>query len=291
MLSSARYSYVYKKVTEFIKENAIVNFPIDTKKIANNKGWVTYSYCEAEFLGMPKEYCYKIFGKNGGTSPDDGDYIIFYNDNLTENVEGRIRFTIAHEVGHIYLNHFSDFDCANISKEESKYLENEASCFARNVLSPIVLVDYLNLSESNIVNAFGVSDAAATTRLKLKHSDMYWTKSCDYNLVLEHFKPFIKKIRSDFDMIYPGYEVNEQGQLIKCIHCQNEEIEVGAYYCKICGASVVNECSHPNCRRPSDSNARYCILCGYGTTFYEQGLLPAQEEAAVAINNDFLGPL
>ena len=191
MLSSARYSYVYKKVTEFIIENAIVNFPIDIKKIANNRGWVTYSYCEVEFLGMPKEYCYKIFGKNGGASSDDGDNIIFYNDNPTENVEGRIRFTITHEVGHIYLNHFSDFDCANISKKEHKYLENEANCFARNVLSPIVLVDYLNLSESNIVNAFGVTDAAATTRLKLKHSDLFWTKSCDYNLLLKHFEPFI----------------------------------------------------------------------------------------------------
>lgn len=193
MLSSARYSYVYKKVTEFIKENAIVNFPIDIKKIANNKGWATYSYNEAEFLGMPKEYCYKIFGKNGGTSPDDGDNIIFYNDNPTENVEGRIRFTLAHEVGHIYLKHFSDFDYANISKKEHKYLEDEVNCFARNVLSPIVLVDYLNLSESNIINIFGMTNSAAVVRLKLKHSDLYWTTNDDYNLLLEHFKPFIYK--------------------------------------------------------------------------------------------------
>ena len=97
-------------------------------------------------------------------------------------------------------------------------------------------------------------------------------------------------------MIYPGYEVNGQGQLIQCIRCQNEEIEESAYYCKICGASVVNECS--NCGQPFASNARYCSLCGCDTTFYEQGLLsawnvdnPAQEEAAAAINNDFLGPL
>jgi len=216
MLSSARYGYVYKKVTEFIIENAIVNFPIDIKKIANSKGWATYSYREAEFLGMPEEYCYRIFGKNGGTSPDDGDNIIFYNDNPTENVEGRIRFTLTHEVGHIYLNHFSDFDYANISKIEHKYLEDEVNCFARNVLSPIVLVDYLNLSESNIINIFGMTNSAAVVRLKLKHSDMYWTTNDDYNLLLEHFKPFIYKS------------------------------------------------THAN---------------------------PAQEEAAVAINNDFLGPL
>ena len=340
----ARYDYVLKKSCEFILSENFKIFPINPFNIINKKKWGLITYTELSQINcITTDSVCKAFKTEHSYSIYDGIYVIAYNNGKSV---GRTLFNLLHEIGHIVLNHFVDFKdtilldfneviLRNNSLTEGKYkiLENEANCFARNALSPIVLVNYLNLSESNIVNAFNVTDAAATTRLDFKRRDLYWITSHDYKLLLEHFKPFIYKathayhcsncqtvfvaenanycpicsnrakkiklhIRSDFDMIYPGYKVAEKGQLMQCIRCQNEEIEESAYYCKICGASVVNECSNQNCRQSSDSNARYCISCGCDTTFYEQGLLPAwnvddpaQEESAVAINNDFLGPL
>ena len=329
--SSARYNYCCKKAIEFLINENIILFPFDADEIMRKYKWsnLKYSQLALKHNVSINDIIESYDSEDGYTIFNGRNYSITYNDTIA--TKQRIYFTKLHEIGHIYLGHFKDFSetilsRSNISESQYKILENEANCFARNVLSPIVLVDYLNLSKSNIVNAFNVTDAAATTRLDFKRRDLYWITSHDYKLLLEHFKPFIYKathayhcsncqtvfvaenanycpicsnrakkiklhIRSDFDMIYPGYKVTEKGQLMQCIHCQNEEIEDGAYYCKICGASVVNECSHPDCRRASDSNARYCISCGSETTFYKQGLLPAQEEAAAAINNDFLGPL
>ena len=330
----ARYDYVLKKSCEFILSENLTEFPINPFIIINKKKWGLITFLElAQINCTTTDNVCKAFKTEHSYSIYDGVYTITYNN---EKSVGRTLFNLLHEIGHIVLNHFVDFNKTilinnPLTKGKYKILENEANCFARNVLSPIVLVNYLNLSKSNIIDTFGITGRAADIRLILKPKDLYWITNNDYNLVLEHFKPFIYKathtyhcsncqtvfvaenasycpiccnkpkkiklhIRSDFDMIYPGYEVNKQGQLMQCIRCWNEEIEESAYYCKICGASVVNECSHPNCRQSSDSNARYCILCGCDTTFYKQGLLfewdSAQEEEAAAANyDDFLGPL
>ena len=51
-------------------------------------------------------------------------YFILYNDNMDIN---RIRFTIAHEIGHIALGH----------EESNDETESEADYFARHLLVPI----------------------------------------------------------------------------------------------------------------------------------------------------------
>ena len=53
-------------------------------------------------------------------------YIIVYND-APHIPASRVRFTLAHELGHYTLGHLRDGD-----KEEA-----EANCFARNLLAPI----------------------------------------------------------------------------------------------------------------------------------------------------------
>lgn len=336
--SSARYNYCCKKATGFLINENIISLPFDVDEIMRKYKWSNLKYSQLALKhNVSINDIIESYGSEDGYTIFNGrNYSIAYNDTIT--TKQRICFTKLHEIGHIYLNHFKDFSetilsRSNISESQYKILENEANCFARNVLSPIVLVDYLNLSESNIINAFGITNSAAVTRLKLKHSDLYWITSDDYELLLKHFEPFIYRathsyhcsncqtvfvagnasycptcsdrikkiklhIRSDFDMIYPGYEVNERGQLIQCHWCGNDEIDDKAEYCKICGEYIINKCTNQNCGRTFASNARYCSLCGCDTTFYKQGLLPAwnvddpaQEEAAATINNDFLGPL
>ena len=53
-------------------------------------------------------------------------YFILYNDNMDIN---RIRFTIAHEIGHIALGH----------EESNDETESETDYFARHLLVPIII--------------------------------------------------------------------------------------------------------------------------------------------------------
>ena len=79
-------------------------------------------------------------------------------------------------------------------------------------------------------------------------------------------------------MIYPEFEVDEKSQLIQCPWCGNEEIDDKAEYCKVCCKPVINKCTNFNCDELAVGNARYCILCGAKTTFYEYGLLKDWQE-------------
>jgi predicted amidophosphoribosyltransferase len=59
-------------------------------------------------------------------------------------------------------------------------------------------------------------------------------------------------------------------ELIRCQHC-NTEIPAQSVFCPACGKSVVNAPTDntvqkivcPNCKRPNDSDERYCSYCFY----------------------------
>lgn len=57
-------------------------------------------------------------------------FLMFYNDTLDDEI---IRFTLAHELGHYSLDH----------QEDNEATDKEANCFARNILSPVPIRDYL----------------------------------------------------------------------------------------------------------------------------------------------------
>lgn len=80
-------------------------------------------------------------------------YIILYNEKIRS--AGRRSFTLAHEIGHIYLGHMRD------GADE----EAEAGFFAAHLLMPPVLVQELlkrhKLSAGELAGIFGVSRPAA----------------------------------------------------------------------------------------------------------------------------------
>lgn len=108
-------------------------------------------------------------------------YVIYYND--TKKNEGLTRFTIAHELGHIFLEHHKRADTdimlrKGISASVYKAFENGANCFARNFLSPQPLVPLVtditqDYSIDEIKEAFNISHDAAITRRKLFKNNSY----------------------------------------------------------------------------------------------------------------------
>ncbi|OLN29951.1 hypothetical protein DSOL_3291 [Desulfosporosinus metallidurans] len=86
-------------------------------------------------------------------------------------IKGRTNWTIAHELGHIILNHFIEFDIDNLNDEEHDILDREAEIFARELLMPREWVKSncehpLTISIlAKLKNLFDVSWQAITYRL------------------------------------------------------------------------------------------------------------------------------
>lgn len=96
-------------------------------------------------------------------------YIVAYN---SEKAETCIRFTLAHELGHVVLGHTKDGDKEN----------KEANCYARNLLCPIPAIDGFKLVTSNeYQELFYVSEPMADAAILNACSDKYYITSQNYN--------------------------------------------------------------------------------------------------------------
>ncbi len=102
----------------------------------------------------------------------DDKYIIVYNDNKPPN---RIKFTIAHELGHILLGHleynYKDLNERTLNNVKAKF-EYEADTFASNLLAPPQMIDYAEATFNDfeystvyIANLFCISEQCAKVRL------------------------------------------------------------------------------------------------------------------------------
>lgn len=86
-------------------------------------------------------------------------------------VDGRLRFTWAHELGHIVLGHLRDYDCSRLPEEYLRVLDREADVFASELLMPREWVQkYVptpcdRRSIAKLKEFFGVSWGAFVTRL------------------------------------------------------------------------------------------------------------------------------
>lgn len=97
-----------------------------------------------------------------------GKSIIFYNP--SEKLE-RIRFTIAHELGHALMHDDGIHNRSNQLIEEYKKEEAEANDFAANLLMPEdkvrLFVSSNKVSMESLVESFGVS--ITTMGIRLRH--------------------------------------------------------------------------------------------------------------------------
>lgn len=132
---------------------------------------MTYSQMAARF-NITVE-CYKRIAPSefGFTIKKGGKSCILYNE---EKGYYTNRFTIAHEIGHIVLEHRID---NTVSKRE-------ANCFARNLLCPIPVIDAFNITNINdYVGWFHISDLMAENCIKNISSDHYYINDRLYCVV------------------------------------------------------------------------------------------------------------
>lgn len=265
------------------------------EELRNEIRIVPYSRLTERYGLTQKEVFVYLKSELGTTHhrPERAQYVIYYNDALPE---GTWRFTIAHELGHIFLEHFTVagtdlLDEESIPQELYLELEREANAFARNLLSPAPTA--LRVARKNpgreteaIAVAFFLSESAAEVRFDLIKTDSrYLTKE-------------MRELYGSFTVIPPDYicttcgnrfpmedpycvfcggyskkmgyayaQLPEEGEpLQRCLRCGTRKLDAVSAFCHHCGAPLENRCpeGHRNPRY-----ARFCRECGEPLLFGE----------------------
>lgn len=164
--------YLYYKIMQFFHDNK-VDANIDLEKLCKEKNWFLIPYPENKIETL------KSISKDGFTVKDGNNFFINYNPELKSECYGRYRFTIAHEIGHIYLYHhiFVDDYVLMHCDDKKTIWEQHADLFAQNLLMPIKYKDYYKNNNTRVLqDKFGVSREMVNTRLSKLYQDELFTR-------------------------------------------------------------------------------------------------------------------
>ncbi len=186
------YYGVYKTARDgawqCLLDHRIGILPVPLNRIAGNAGIKLVKNSTVNLLS-PNErgYAENVMGKW---------YIVFNDDDTVP----AIRFTVAHELGHIFLGHALEKGYSRSKRFIIKpQTESEADVFASRLLCPAVVLWGLNLHTADeIAAACNVSQAAARIRAErmkeLYRRNMFLTSPLE-RAVYAQFREFIENNR------------------------------------------------------------------------------------------------
>lgn len=318
-ISSNRRTVIKEKVLEVLKNYGEPVLPVKIGSIIRSMSYVkliSYSSQMKKYGITYNELITISETKDAYVVKDNktGRFCIYYNDiDSSITSSNRVRWNLAHELGHIVLDHHRFYKTNKLYRtiladSEYAYLEKEADYFAQLILVPHAALIAFNINNYNHIRALcKISGPAAQRRHKdfirwKQHIDanneydnkiFYYyfnflfkkeCKTCGASLIQRHgrYCPICgqKTLQwGDGKMKYPKLEVYETGKLKQCPNCNNEETAIEGDYCQICGNGLVNRCINddcPSCQHNDilPSNARYCPICGNSSSFYNKNMLP-----------------
>lgn len=200
-----RYAYICNQILQIYRNLDGLSFPLDPRKpfqLMDNCKLMTYkTFSEINRCSL-QEVFLLCESQSGCTHYDvsKNRYLVLFNSSTANNnVLGRIRWTLAHELGHVVLNHLpyiaepliAEHNFNNLSNPE---LEAEADYFAATFLCPMPLFETLGVkSAKDVETTFGLSHEASECRWndyvkwKRSHRKTAWEND------LKHFNPHINK--------------------------------------------------------------------------------------------------
>ena len=148
-------------------------------------------------IGIPVKLAELTDEQDGYSTIIDGQPIIVINSLKRDNT-ARMRFTVAHELGHIMLGHVGIYELVN--REPSPYdneIEQQANIFASRLLAPACVLWGCNVkSPEEIMQLCDISHQAAQfryNRMKVLYERNKFLISPLERKVYRRFKPFIFK--------------------------------------------------------------------------------------------------
>lgn len=282
-IQKIRYSFISKRVYTLLTKLHLKKYPINLYKVIDSLHILdldirldTYSsyatFKKTSIEDISKNILKSDFGATAYI-PEANLYIIFVND--TNQTEGRMNWTISHEIGHIILEHYKSMESLllqrrGISDTKYDYLEKEADWFTQEFLcNPLVLSKCNVHTASDIKNVCLISDDAANNRfINIKNISHRYFNSWDFK-ILNHFSNFINSLldikfcsicghsfysksmycptcnytEGEKNMFFENkYKLDKTNKAIKCPKCENEDIDPEGEYCKICGTYLIQKC-------------------------------------------------
>lgn len=225
-----------------------------------------------------------------------------------------MNFTIAHEIGHIVLDHLSIPDELK-SPEDRKLEDLEADEFAGRLLLPEELVLSCNfVSIASVAKYYNVSNSALVKRLQylgkldlIKSKKIPVCKTCgnaEMSYAAKYCRICGNTLAGNLDGISltrysDGIKLDKHGEAYECPSCGDNSGGFLNENCSKCGISLYNYCMQSleskatrKCSYPNPGNARYCEMCGTETYFYKKGFLHPWKEAQKQIcENDSIPPI
>lgn len=152
---------IYKRVFKNYEYDKNTLSPINLKKLCATLNITLIPYDNKSELNY--------ISVDGFSKMKNNKFYIFFNKNKHQH---RIKFTIAHEIGHILLNHFNDISTiiANSGIDEQK--EWEANMFARLLLAPPKITT--KLKDEEIAEKLNISKEMAKIVSKMKYKDYHY---------------------------------------------------------------------------------------------------------------------
>ncbi|MBQ8540539.1 MAG: ImmA/IrrE family metallo-endopeptidase [Clostridia bacterium] len=166
------YKKVRDKAWDILIKNNVSSLPVDVFGLCERMGVKIISYTQATDIIRLYDLTEYTNNNDGFTTIINGHYIIFYDD--TVNPKERLRFTVAHELGHIVLGHLltDNVSCRKGvtiwnrgEAKEPNPSENAANIFASRLLAPACVLWALDIhSADEISKLCGLSKTAAQIR-------------------------------------------------------------------------------------------------------------------------------
>lgn len=174
--------------------------PVKISRICGDYGVTLRSYQTGEPLIRALGLEAQCEASDGFTVRSGGRCYVFYN---AEQTPGRVRFTIAHELGHILLGHLGDGEHTVYNREpspEDAPEEHTANVFASRLLAPACVLHALGaVTPEQIAAACDISLTAARFRASrmgmLEQRGKYGASPLERQ-ALAQFRPYIDRINS-----------------------------------------------------------------------------------------------
>ena len=183
-----KYQQARDAAWQCLIDTNICSLPVKTLKIAERFGIKVISDSDVELL-KPSEYGCCIVD-------EDGNWTIIYNDSDTP---GRVRFTIAHELGHILLGHDIEEGFGHYRRivRNKPITETQADEFAARLLAPACVLWALDITSADEIERIcGISHQAALYRARrmkvLVERGKFLTSPLERK-VFEAFQPWIEQ--------------------------------------------------------------------------------------------------
>ena len=171
-----RYAYICNQVLQLYRSLPTISFPMnpqlffDQIKNCKTMAYTTFAEINSCSINDVLELCESESGCTHYDITNNRYLVLFNGSTANNNVVGRIRWTLAHELGHVILKHLSYLAEPriaenNFNKLSNPELEAEADYFAALLLCPMPLYEQLHIqSASDIQDVFGLSYEASNVR-------------------------------------------------------------------------------------------------------------------------------